>query len=251
VACEDTRRTSKLLTRYDLTLQTVSCHKFNERARLEPILARLRQGEQVVLVSDGGTPGIADPGALLVSAALDEGIEVSPLPGPSAVTTLLSVSGLPADRYVFEGFLPHRAGERRRRLRGLRDETRTVVLFETPHRIRDALQDIEAVLGDRPLVLGRELTKLHETILRGTAAEILSGLDDPVRGEISLVLAGADPERAGRDADVGAQQTLELWRGELEQAGGDRRLALRRAARASGLKRAELYRRLLELGEKP
>ena len=132
----------RLLERHGVDTRTLSCHKFNERARLEPLLRTLRAGEDVALVSDGGTPCLSDPGALLVEAALAEGLEVSPIPGPSAVTALLSASGLDASRYVFDGFLPHRAGERRKRLRELRTESRTVVVFETPHRILQTLEDI-------------------------------------------------------------------------------------------------------------
>lgn len=247
IACEDTRRTSKLLARYQISKPLFSCHRFNEHSRLEPVLTRLAAGEDIALLSDGGTPGIADPGALLVDAALEAGASVSPIPGPSAVATLLSVSGLQADRYVFEGFLPHRQGERRRRLRELRGEARPVVLFETPHRIREALADIESVLGARRLVLGRELTKLHETLLRGTAAELLENLPAEPRGEFALVLHGVDPvDGSGPESEDTA---IAVWRVALEQSGGDRRGALRRAARELGLKRAELYRLLAELDE--
>jgi 16S rRNA (cytidine1402-2'-O)-methyltransferase len=249
VACEDTRRTAKLLARYGVETTLVSCHRFNERQRLEPILERLREGQRVALVSDGGTPGVSDPGALLVRAALDEGLPVSPLPGPSAVTALLSVSGLPADQYVFEGFLPHRAGERRRRLRQLRGEARTVVFYEAPHRILQTLADVEEVLGPLEMVLGRELTKLHETVLRGTPAELAHQLGGNVRGEITLAMAGPAGETAGTDVDARAGRILDCWREALERSGGDRRAALRVAARELGLKKPELFRRLAELGE--
>jgi 16S rRNA (cytidine1402-2'-O)-methyltransferase len=248
VACEDTRRTRRLLTRFGVKVATVSCHRFNERQRLEPVLRRLRTGEDIALVSDGGTPAVSDPGALLVRAALEEGLRVCPLPGPSAVATLLSASGLPADRYVFEGFLPHRAGERRRRLRELRDEARTAVLFETPHRLLEALRDIEEVLGPRRIVLGRELTKLHETILSGTASELAERLaGEPVRGEITLAVAGRGTAVPAGDAT--ARRIAACWRDTLRETGGDRRKALRVAARILGLRRAELQRRLAELGD--
>jgi 16S rRNA (cytidine1402-2'-O)-methyltransferase len=248
VACEDTRRTARLLGRFGIDTPTLSCHRFNERSRLEPVLDRLLAGEDVALVSDGGTPGISDPGALLVSAAAEAGIRVCPVPGPSAVATLLSVSGLPADRYVFEGFLPHRAGERRRRLRELRSEARPLVLFEAPHRIRDTLADLDRIFGDRPIVLGRELTKLHETILRGNAAELAERIGASVKGEITLVLAGAPAGVRSGDLDRDARRLLEAWKQALEEESGDRRAALRRAARALGLRRAELSRALDELG---
>jgi len=247
IACEDTRRTARLLGRNGIKTSTVSCHKFNESARLESILDRLRQGQDIALVSDGGTPGVSDPGSLLVRAAMSSGLTVCPIPGPSAVATLLSASGLPADRYVFEGFLPHRAGERRRRLRAIAEERRTVVFFETPHRIREALADIADIFGERPLVLGRELTKQHETILRGTAAELVEQLGDEIRGEITVAMAGASEQQAPRQESSAA--ILERWRTALDRHGGDRRAALRETSRELGLKRAELYRLLAEHGE--
>ncbi len=248
IACEDTRRTSGLLARFDIAAPLVSCHKFNEKARLQPLLDRLDEGQTVALVSDAGTPGVADPGALLVRAAVDAGHTVSPVPGPSALTTLLSVSGLVADRFRFEGFLPHRAGERRRILRGLSALDVPLVVYETPHRIRESLEDIRSVLGDRPLVLGRELTKLHETILHGSATELLEALGPAPKGEIVLAISPGDGSGT-RDAD--AEKTRAVWREELEAGGGDRRAALKRAAKRTGLKRAELYRLLAELGEDP
>ncbi len=246
IACEDTRRTSTLLARFEIATPLVSCHKFNEKARLEPLLRKLAEGRVVALVSDAGTPCIADPGALLVRAAVEAGHEVSPLPGPSAVTTLLSVSGFLSDRFVFEGFLPHRAGERRRVLRELSSETRPLVVYETPHRIREALEDVRAVMGDRALVLGRELTKVHETILRGTPAELLNALGDSPKGEIVLAIAPGDGTTAG---DGEAERIRAAWRSELEASGGDRRIALKRTCKLPGMKRAELYRLLAELGE--
>jgi 16S rRNA (cytidine1402-2'-O)-methyltransferase len=251
VACEDTRRTARLLARHGIETPTISCHKFNEKERLSPVLDRLRAGEDVGLVSDGGSPGIADPGALLVRSALESGIPVCPVPGPSAVTTLLSASGFPADRYVFDGFLPHRAGERRRRLRELRREPRTLVLFEAPHRILDTLGEIAQIFGDRPMVLGRELTKQYETILSGDASEVAHRLGDQVKGEITLVLAGARAHERNEELEPQARRIVEVWREALVEESGDRRGALRRAALELGLKRAELNRRLAELGEKP
>jgi 16S rRNA (cytidine1402-2'-O)-methyltransferase len=252
VACEDTRRTARLLARFGLRVPTVSCHRFNERRTLDPLLERLRAGEDLALVSDSGTPGVADPGALLVRGALDAGLRVCPLPGPSAVATLLSASGLPADRYVFEGFLPHRAGERRKRLRELAGESRTVVVFETPHRVLRALADIAEVLGSRRIVIGRELTKVHETILAGTAAQLTERLAaDVVRGEFTLAIGGREAAAAEGAPDATALDLTARWRSALREAGGDRRAALRRTARELGIGRAELQRRLDELREPP
>jgi 16S rRNA (cytidine1402-2'-O)-methyltransferase len=269
VACEDTRRTARLLAAHGIDRPTVSCHRFNEASRIDSLVARLLAGEELALVSDGGTPGVADPGVRLVRAALDAGIAVSPVPGPSAVAALLSIAGLPADRFVFEGWLPHRAGERRRRLRELAAEARTIVIFEAPHRIQATLADIDTVMGDRLVVLGRELTKLHETLLRGRAAEIAGELGEAVRGEITLALAPLAGAAAGGSAagdapaettarasgaaatgrDLAAERLRGAWRNALGEAAGDRRAALRRVARECGLPRAEAWRRLGEIGE--
>lgn len=251
VACEDTRRTAHLLERFGVGTPTVSCHRFNERERLDALLERLRRGDDVALVSDGGTPGVSDPGRLLVEAALAAGLRVSPVPGPSAPAALLSASGLAGDRFVFEGFLPARPGERRRRLRELRGESRTLVVFEAPHRLMDTLRDLEAIFGERRLVLGRELTKLHETVLRGTAAELSKALSPgPVRGEVALAIAGAEAAEGASPVDEEqAARLREAWATALQASGGDRRDALRRAAKELGLGRAALWRMLHELGE--
>jgi 16S rRNA (cytidine1402-2'-O)-methyltransferase len=247
ILCEDTRRTALLLDRHEIHKPKLSYHKFNERKRLEPLLQELREGRNLALLSDGGTPTISDPGRMLVRAVLEEGLEVSPVPGPSAPAALLSVSGLPADRYLFEGFLPPRRGERRRRLRQLRSEPHTVVLFEAPHRIGATLQDISEILGERKLVLGRELTKIYETILTGSAAEIVSRLGEETKGEITLAIAGAAAGDVAKDVDARAGRIKECWRKALAKAGGDRRAALRSAAKELDLKRPELYRILAEL----
>lgn len=251
VACEDTRRTARLLSRFGIETPTVSHHRFNERARLDALLARLAAGESIAVVSDGGTPCVADPGATLVDAALAAGVRVSPVPGPSAAVALLSASGFSADRFVFDGFLPHRAADRRKRLRDLAREPRTVVLFESPHRIEATLRDLEAVLGSRRVALGRELTKLHEEVVRGTAADLRAAVAAAgARGEYVLAIEGAATEAlvGGEDAETSARLRNAFARA-LEREDGDRRRALRVAARELGLGRAELRRRLDEIGE--
>lgn len=245
IACEDTRRTGKLLARFGIEAPLVALHKFSERERLDEILEVLVAGNDVALVSDGGTPGISDPGALLVAAAHDAGVTVSPVPGPSAVATLLSASGLPADRFVFEGFLPHREGERRRRLRELAGETRPWVCYEAPHRILATLTDLDEILGPRPIVLGRELTKLHEWIRRGTPRALHEALAvEPVRGEIAIAVAGHD----GLSSPVEDDALPRVWEEALAAEEGDTRAALKRTAKATGLKKPEVWRRLLERG---
>jgi 16S rRNA (cytidine1402-2'-O)-methyltransferase len=247
IACEDTRRTGRLLARHGIDRPVVSCHKFNEPRRVGRILELLREGRNVALVSDGGTPGVSDPGARLVDEVLRAGLGVELLPGPSAVTALLSVSGLDADRFVFDGFLPARAGERRRRLRELREEARTVVFFESPRRIRDTLRDVASVIGPRRIVLGRELTKLHESVLAGTPEEVLARLDATVRGEVAVAMAGAASSTPAT-AEAETERLARSWRAARESHPQDRRAALRAAARELGIPRAELYRRLAECG---
>ncbi len=249
IACEDTRRARKLLTRHGIEARTISCHRFNEQERVEEVLPILRRGNSVALVSDGGTPGISDPGSILIRSAALEGIAVVPIPGPSAVAALLSASGIPADRFVFDGFLPSRAGERRRRLRELGRETRTVVVFEAPHRIRRTLEDMATILRDRPLVLGREMTKRHESIHRGDAACLREVLGPgEVKGEITIAFPGTTGTEPGVKDEAGLR-IVRAWRVALRAADGDSRQALRLAARALGMKRPVLYRLLAEMQE--
>jgi 16S rRNA (cytidine1402-2'-O)-methyltransferase len=247
IACEDTRRTAKLLAHCGLTVPMVPLHKFNERKQLDSVIGILQRGGDVALVSDGGTPAVSDPGALLVAAAHDAGIRVSPVPGPSAVVAILSAAGLPADRFVFDGFLPPRAGERRNRLRALAAETRTVVVYEAPHRAKESLADMAEVLGERTIVFGRELTKVYETILRGNAREVLSKLGEgEVKGEIAIAFAGYDataPPAATEDDRLAA-----VWNEALAAADGDVRGALKAAAKALSIKKPEVWRRLVERG---
>jgi len=248
IACEDTRRTAKLLAHCGLDVPMIAVHKFSERERLDAVLDVLSRGGDVALVSDAGTPGVSDPGALLVAVAHDAGIRVSPVPGPSAVAAILSVAGLPADRFVFDGFLPSRAGERRKRLRALAAEPRTVVVYDAPHRVKATLADMAEVLGARVIVLGRELTKVHETILRGSAREVLArmGAGD-VKGEIAIAFAGYDAATSPGLAEEEDPLTS-VWTGALRASAGDTRAALKAAAKAMGIKKPELWRRLAERG---
>ncbi len=247
IACEDTRRTAKLLAHCGLDVPMVAFHKFSERDRLDVVLEVLASGRDVALVSDAGTPGVSDPGALLVAVAHDAGIRVSPVPGPSAVAAILSAAGLPADRFVFDGFLPPRAGERRNRLRALAAEPRTVVVYEAPHRVKATLADLAEVLGERTIVLGRELTKVFETILRGSAREVLARMGTgAVKGEIVIAFAGYDAASSPRPAEDDSLKTA--WDGALAASKGDARAALKTAAKALGIKKPELWRRLVERG---
>jgi 16S rRNA (cytidine1402-2'-O)-methyltransferase len=191
VAAEDTRRTRRLLEHFGVSATTVSLFEHNERSRVPRLLARLQAGDSVAAVTDAGSPGIADPGFPLVRAAIAAGLRVESVPGPSAVVTALQISGLPTDAFTFVGFLPVKSAARRRRLGELHERAETIVAFESPHRIEAALEDLEAVWGERPIAVGRELTKVHEEVLRGTAAEVRAALGpERRRGEFVLVLGG-------------------------------------------------------------
>jgi 16S rRNA (cytidine1402-2'-O)-methyltransferase len=202
VAAEDTRRTGRLLEHIGVKVRMLSLFEGNERQRIDELLDRLRDGERVALVSDAGMPAVSDPGFRLLRAAADAGIQIRVVPGPSAVTAALVVSGLPTDRWVFEGFLPRRPSERRERLRALAHDPRTVVLFESPLRVITLLQ-VLVELGDRRAVVARELTKLHEEVVRGRISEVIASLlEAEPRGELVVVIEGAEARAAGLDEMV-------------------------------------------------
>jgi len=213
VAAEDTRRLARLTAALGVTPagRVVSYHEHNEVRRTPELLADLMAGATVVVVTDAGMPSVSDPGFRLVQAAVEAGVRVSAVPGPSAVLTALAVSGLPVDRFCFEGFLPRKAGERSRALAGLADERRTMVFFEAPHRLASTLEALAQELGpERPVAVCRELTKTYEEVVRGTAAEVVAwARDGEVRGEVTLVVQGA-PERPAADPEslVGEVQHL-------------------------------------------
>ena len=243
VACEDTRRTRGLLERFGVEQRRlISYHKFNERAKMESFLAELRSGRDVALVTDGGTPGVSDPGALLVAAALAEGLTVSPIPGPSAVAAAISVCGFPSGSFLLEGFLPARAAARRKQLRSLAQETRPIVFFEAPHRLAAALADMLEALGDRPVTVVREATKLYEEVRRITLKELLlrAGEDEP-RGEFTLVVQGRPEGRAPDSrSDIPIEQLRMRYHVILGE-GVDPREAVKRLARETGWPRREVY----------
>ncbi|HET8947252.1 MAG TPA: 16S rRNA (cytidine(1402)-2'-O)-methyltransferase [Candidatus Polarisedimenticolia bacterium] len=255
VACEDTRVTRVLLDRNGIDVPVVSCHRFNEHSRSERILRVLGAGRDVALTTDAGTPGLSDPGAAVVRAARAAGFAVSPIPGPSALAALWSVSGLEGP-FTFIGFLPQRGGERRRALAALAAEARPLVFYESPHRLLAMLEDAEAVLGDRPAILGRELTKIHEEILAGRLSEIRGRLArGQVRGEITL-LVGPAPVTAGAGGGAGpddgadAEARLEAAAAEVTRqvAGGmDKGTAIKRVARDRGVPRRALYDLLVRM----
>jgi 16S rRNA (cytidine1402-2'-O)-methyltransferase len=240
IACEDTRQTRKLLDHYGIQKPAVSYHEHNETERAEELAGRLREGAAIALVSDAGAPLVSDPGYRLVRAAIESGIAVYPIPGPSAVVAALSASGLPTDSFRFAGFLPHKPGQRIKALEAIADEHVTVIFYEAPHRILESLEAVEQTLGDRPVVVARELTKIHEEFLRGTAAEIHAQLAsrDAVKGEITLLIGKATappPDDTPLDEAVSA----------LERVGIPRMEAIKQVARRRGLPKREVYDHLL------
>jgi 16S rRNA (cytidine1402-2'-O)-methyltransferase len=236
IAAEDTRHTRILLDRKGIHTPMLALHEHNEERVLPSLLERIRQGEAIALVSDAGTPLISDPGFRLVQAAAAAGLPVFAIPGPSALTAALSVAGLPSDRFVFEGFLPSRAGARRKRLAAFADEDRTMVFFEASHRIAACLEDLQTVFGaDRAAVLCRELTKRFETVLRGSLQQLRERLDadaNQVKGEFTLLVAG-------RRTTAFASRGEELARALLEYLPASQ--AARVAARITGDSRREIY----------
>jgi 16S rRNA (cytidine1402-2'-O)-methyltransferase len=240
VAAEDTRRLKRLVADLGISLsgRVVSYFEGNESARTPVLVEALLAGERVVLVTDAGMPSVSDPGYRLVLAALDAGVHVTAVPGPSAVLTALAVSGLPVDRFCFEGFLPRKAGERSRRLAGLADEARTMVFFEAPHRTETTLTAMAEAFGaDRAAAVCRELTKTHEEVRRGGLAELAAWAADGVRGEVTLVVSGADPAAAIQsDPD-----TLRSAVAAREDDGLSRKEAIVEVAKLSGVPRREVY----------
>ena len=253
IACEDTRQTQKLLNHFEIKTPTVSCHRHNERERASELLQALQAGGRIALVSDAGMPGISDPGGWLACEAIAAGIPVIPIPGANAALSALTASGLPTGEFQFLGFLPEKAGARRTRLEDLAAETRaprTLVFYEAPHRIVETLTDLESVWGaNLRVVVARELTKIHEEFLRGTAAQIRQQLvaRDRVRGEITL-LVEALPQTAsqpGGQATGSAPARIADRVASLQaELGIDEKEALKRLARELGQSKSELYREL-------
>jgi 16S rRNA (cytidine1402-2'-O)-methyltransferase len=240
IAAEDTRKTRQLLSAFGLSTPTTSYHEHNKLSKLPALLSRLAVGD-VALVSEAGMPGISDPGYELVAAAIEKGIRVEPVPGPSVLVTALAVSGLPTDQFTYLGFLPRRKGQRRRLLEGIAGEERTLIAFEAPHRLLASLGDMRDVLGDRRIAVCRELTKVYEEIFRGTVGEAIAHFAEP-RGEFTLVVEGRLKEESKVSTD-----TVEQLR-RLRDEGLPAKEAVARVARESGIPKREVYRAWLSLG---
>lgn len=244
LACEDTRHTRKLLTHFGLNPdRLLTYNEANERHQTGEVMKLIASGLRVVLVSDAGTPGLSDPGFRLVSAAAQAGFAVEVVPGPNAAVSALVISGLPTGRFVFEGFLPRKSSERRRHLETLRAEPRTMVFYESPHRVEACLEDLSAVLGDRPAAVARELTKMYEEVRRGTLPELLEGMKaEPARGEIVIVVGGAVLAHRGESTPG----TLRRAAHALMDGGTERKAAMHEVAAAYGVSKRDVFDALVE-----
>lgn len=244
IACEDTRRARKLLSHHGIeTPDLVVYNDTNERRKAREILDMIKRGRTVVLVSDAGMPGLSDPGYRLVTACIDAGLDVEVVPGPTASVTALALSGLPPARFVFEGFLPRKPTERRRRIEELVTERRTMVIFESPHRITATLSDLAEILGPRPAVVARELTKMHEEVARASLTDLVEWTETAtLKGEVVLVVGGAVHDHAVAPAPAELARRARA----LMDEGVDRSDALRRVARDAGVRKRAVFDALLE-----
>lgn len=245
IACEDTRHSQKLLNHYGIKAKTVSYHEHNERDRAEELIGQLKSGLDVAIVSDAGTPGISDPGFRVVRMAHEADLKVVPIPGPTALVSALVASGLPSDEFFFAGFLPARSGARRSRLAELAGIPSTLVFYEAPHRMAASLKDAREILGEREAVVARELTKLHEEIVRGRLSDLAdrfsAGGHEP-RGEIVVVVDRNLLAEAGKETR--SEHSVSAIVARFEAEGLDGRSALKKSARQLGISRDEAYRRL-------
>jgi 16S rRNA (cytidine1402-2'-O)-methyltransferase len=249
IACEDTRHTRKLLNHFDIKTKTISYHEHNEATRGAQLIERMENGESVAIVSDAGTPVIADPGFRVVEMAIDAGIDVISIPGPAAFVNAVAASGLTTNSIFFGGFLPSKKGDRHKRLKECREIPATLVFYEAPHRLAKSLSDCADVLGNRRAAVARELTKIHEEIARGNLSELAGRYDaSTVKGEIVLVIDRSHEGKsdAFRHSDVTTHPTLEQRFNALKQEGLDHKSALKQAAKEFGLPKSDAYRRLLQ-----
>jgi 16S rRNA (cytidine1402-2'-O)-methyltransferase len=242
IAAEDTRHTQTLLNHYGITTPLTSYHEHNERSKVRSLIERLARGENIALVSDAGTPAISDPGYRLVGAAIREKLSVVPIPGASAAVAVLSASGLPSDRFAFEGFLPAVKQERKNKFQVLKGETRTMIFYEAPHRLKESLEDLLRIFGDREISIGREVSKLHEEFLRGAVSAVLFQLTErEVKGELTLIVHGAMAE-----FEI-AEDELKAEIGRLIAAGNGAKEISELIGVRYGLAKREVYRRVLEI----
>jgi len=243
IAAEDTRHTRHLLDRYQIERQLTSYHDHNKEEKAPVLIERMLDGNSVALVSDAGTPGISDPGYFLINLAIDRKIQVVPIPGATAAIAALSVSGMPTDSFLFEGFLPSKHQARLKRLKELAKEKRTIIFYEAPHKIIRAVEDMIEVFGERPAVITRELTKIHEETIRGTLREILKHLQaGSIKGEFTIVLHGDSEKPLQHDID-----TAEYLKNLMLHRGLSKKEAISTAAEELGMPKKDVYKESLKL----
>lgn len=240
IAAEDTRRSSKLLNHYGISKKMISYWSEQERVKSEEALRRLRAGQSIALISDAGTPGISDPGSVLIGKAIEDGIRIESVPGPSALTAAISISGLPIKEFTFIGFLPPKRTQRRKTLNSIETEKRTLIFYEAPHRILETLDDMHEIFEGRKAALVKEITKLHEDVLRGKFADIISMLNErTIAGEYVIIVEGKKKE------DVSLEEALSEIKALMKKGMG-RREAVKAVSGQYGLSKNELYERSLE-----
>jgi 16S rRNA (cytidine1402-2'-O)-methyltransferase len=245
IACEDTRQTQKLLTHYAIKTRTVSYHEHNEAERAAELVGLMQQGTSVALVTDAGMPAVSDPGYRLIWRAIENELPVVPVPGPSAFLTALVASGFPTDSFCFRGFLPSKTGERRAMLQEVRNSPATLIFYEAPHRIVDTLQDVVEVLGgEREIVVARELTKIHEEFLRGSAAGVFKNLHlrEAVKGEITLLIAKAGATE--NQVEAASLTMRDRVHQIMAEEHIDEKAALKKAAKERGISKSDAYRQM-------
>ena len=243
IAAEDTRHTQKLLHHYDIHTPQTSYHDHNKEEKSAILIAKLKEGHDIALVSDAGTPGISDPGYYLINRAIDENIKITPIPGPTASIAALSISGLPTDAFVFEGFLPAKKAARRKRLQELLSERRTIIMFETPRRASSSLEDISEILGDRRVVLTRELTKMFEEVIRDKVSNVMEKIKGrSLKGEITIIVEGAHGEIIADTEDL--KSYLEKL---MKKEGLTLKDAVSRASKDMKLPKNKVYKEALKI----
>lgn len=252
IAAEDTRHTKKLLIHYQINTKVTSYHEYNKFKKAPYLVEILKNGQDIALVSDAGMPGISDPGYVLINLALNNNIKIIPIPGVSALITALVVSGLPTDKFVFEGFLPRKIKERKRYFKSIKNEERTIIFYETPHRLKRALKDMLEILGDRKIVIARELTKKYEEIIRGKLNLVLSEMNTKeIKGEITLVVQGGIKEKGNDTIDFLKDECImEIYLKKLKNQGYSNKDIIKIAQEKLNIPKNLIYKKLLEMQNK-
>ena len=249
IAAEDTRHTLKLLNHYRINTKVTSYYEYNKFKKAPYLVEILKNGQDIALVSDAGMPGISDPGYVLIDLALKNNIKIIPVPGVSALITALVVSGLPTDKFVFEGFLPRKIKERKRYFKSIENEERTIIFYETPHRLKKALKDMLEILGDRKVVIARELTKMYEEIIRGKLSQVLSGIDSKeIKGEITLIVQGGIKKKENDSIDFLIKECIiKEYLNKLKKQGYSNKDIIKITQEKLNIPKNLIYKKLLEI----